>query len=408
MKCVRHRNADLAAVSAYLQTIKDETLLTADEEGNLAGAIARGERDARARMIHANLRLVVKIAQSYIGRGMGLEDLIGEGNVGLIRAAEEFQPGYGTRFCIYAVFWIKQSINSALSNSMPMIRLPSYMLGLMNKWRKAEQAMECESRRKPTFHEVASSLGLSEIQKIHLKKAQQARQVQHESASAREKGGWSAGDECDPYGPPDLAVESLDVKYLLLSRLESLDGRERIILTLRFGLENETPMSLQDISSRLGVTREWVRHVELKAFRKLRGELQPIPGNATRRSTRPKLRAAEVARRDAKSPKVTDSKKPAACSVSRKASPALSHPLAAIGEPCVLNGQWPPLQIPKPPEPRDNGFFRGIGKGELPASPAGRHADVVPMGLAEAISGVSKSQRASRPGLSPGWINRVG
>ena len=175
MKYLRHSNVEQRAVSAYLQTIKSEALLTSDEEGKLAGAIARGDSHARTRMIQANLRLVVKIAQGYLGRGMGLEDLIGEGNVGLIRAAEEFQPGFGTRFCTYAGIWIKQAINDALSNSVPMIRLPAHMLGLMTRWRKAERALEGESHRKPGFHEVASALGLSEIQKVLVRKAQQAR-----------------------------------------------------------------------------------------------------------------------------------------------------------------------------------------------------------------------------------------
>ncbi len=343
MKFLRQSSVEQRAVAAYLQTIKNETLLTADEEGELASAIARGDSDARARMINANLRLVVKIAQEYMGRGMGLEDLIGEGNVGLIRAAEEFQPGFGARFCTYAVFWIKQSINNALSNSVPMIRLPSHMLGLMARWRKAEQVLEGESERKPSFQEVASALGLTEIQKMLVRKAQQSRQVQLESTVARDEGGWSVGEKCDPYGPADRAVESLDDQYLVRSRMESLDGRERIILTLRYGLENETPLSLQDISDRLGVTREWVRIIELNAFRKLRGELQKVPGNGTRRSSRSKPSTPQAEEHEAQTPKVRRKKKAAARSVPRNAAKPLSRPITPIGPPPAWNGSWPPL-----------------------------------------------------------------
>ncbi len=114
-------------------------MLTAAEECPLAEAIARGDKDARSRMIQANLRLVVKIARDYVGRGMILEDLIGEGNLGLIRAAEEFQPRFGTRFSTYAAYWIKQSIRHALINTTSTIRLPAHMVGLLTKWRRSER-----------------------------------------------------------------------------------------------------------------------------------------------------------------------------------------------------------------------------------------------------------------------------
>ena len=166
-------------------------------------------------MIQANLLLVVKIAQEYIGRGMSLEDLIGEGNVGLIRATEDYEPSYGTRFCTYAGFWIKQSIHQALSNSTSMIRLPSHVLAMMNRWRRAERALERECLRKPTFNEVSACLGLSEIQKTLLRKAQQSRQVQHEKRprpTARVDG--PRRTECRPLWPgrgrrPNPAMISL-------------------------------------------------------------------------------------------------------------------------------------------------------------------------------------------------------
>src|SRR6185312_16527114 len=113
----------------------------------LAEAIARGDRDARTRMIRANLRLVVKIARDYVGRGLVLDDLIGEGNLGLIRAAEEYNPSFGTRFSTYASYWIKQAIRHALTNTTATIRLPAHMVGLLSKWRKAERALTREFDR---------------------------------------------------------------------------------------------------------------------------------------------------------------------------------------------------------------------------------------------------------------------
>ncbi len=117
-------------------------------------------------MIQANLRLVVKIAQDYVGRGIALDDLIGEGNLGLIRAAEEFDPRFGVRFSTYASYWIKQAIRHALINTTAAIRLPAHMVGLLTKWRRAEQALCRQAGRAPSFDEIASFLGLSEAQKV--------------------------------------------------------------------------------------------------------------------------------------------------------------------------------------------------------------------------------------------------
>ncbi len=142
MSCTRAKYAGHAnSLQIYLREIKDEALLTAAEECAMAQAIGRGDDDARSRMIQANLRLVVKISRDYLGRGLVLEDLIGEGNVGLIRAAEEFEPRFGTRFSTYASYWIKQSMRHALNNTTSTIRLPAHMVGILTKWRRAERAL---------------------------------------------------------------------------------------------------------------------------------------------------------------------------------------------------------------------------------------------------------------------------
>ncbi len=256
-------------LQVYLRDIKDDSLLSAAEERELAGAIAQGDKDARTRMIQANLRLVVKIARDYLGRGMVLEDLVGEGNLGLIRATEEFDPDFGTRFSTYASHWIKQSIRHALINTTSTIRLPAHMVGLLTKWRRAERSLARESGRAASFDEIATFLGLSEAQKVLVEKACQARQLKLESGMGGELGRWSPDDSRDPSLGPDAALEADDERKILARRMSMLDPRERMVLALRYGLGGETPLTLKEIGRRLGVTREWVRKIEIRAVRKL-------------------------------------------------------------------------------------------------------------------------------------------
>jgi RNA polymerase primary sigma factor len=257
------------SLQQYLREIKDDALLTAAEECTLAEAIARGDREARSRMIRANLRLVVKIARDYVGRGIVLDDLIGEGNLGLIRAAEEFDPRFGTRFSTYASYWIKQAIRHALINTTATIRLPAHMVGLLTKWRRAERMLCREAGRAATFEEVASFLHLSQTQRSLVAKARQARQLKLESGITAEAGRWSPDDSIDRRESPGAMLEADDERDILLSRMDRLDARERAILALRYGLEGELPLTLKEIGRRLGVTREWVRKIELRAVRKL-------------------------------------------------------------------------------------------------------------------------------------------
>jgi RNA polymerase primary sigma factor len=285
MSCISAKECGVGTIlQVYLREIKDDPLLTAAEECTLAEAIARGDDAARTRMIQANLRLVVKIAQDYVGRGIVLDDLIGEGNLGLIRAAEEFDPRFGTRFSTYASYWIKQAIRHALINTTSTIRLPAHMVGLLTKWRRAERTLSREAGRAPTFDEVATFLKLSETQRTLVARAQQARQLKLESGIAGDHHPWSPDDSVDRRDPPDSLLEADDERDLLLRRLDRLDSRERTILALRYGLDGELPLTLKEIGRRLGVTREWVRKIELRALRKLddRGA-GPPPGGSQRR-----------------------------------------------------------------------------------------------------------------------------
>jgi RNA polymerase primary sigma factor len=273
MLCLQAKDcgAPDSLLNTYLREIRDDALLTAAEERSLAVAIANGDKEARVRMIKANLRLVVKIAREYLGRGMVLDDLIGEGNLGLIRAAEEFDPGFGTRFSTYASYWIKQAIRHALINTTATIRLPAHMVGLLTKWRRAERALTREFGCPPTADQVAVSLGLTDAQKGLVDKARRARQLRLESGGGEDGGAWSPDEspDDDDSVAPDALLEADDERQNLLRRLDRLDARERAILSLRFGLEGEDPLTLKEVGRRLGVTREWVRKIEIRAVRKL-------------------------------------------------------------------------------------------------------------------------------------------
>ena len=158
-------------LETYLREINETALLSADEEKQLAYRIEEGDREARDRMVRANLRLVVNIARNYTGKGLALQDLIEEGNLGLLRAVEGFDPGMNTRFSTYASYWIKQSIKRALVNTAKTIRIPAYMVELLAKWRRASSKLQDELRRPPTHEEVAKSLNLPKKKLAIIKKA---------------------------------------------------------------------------------------------------------------------------------------------------------------------------------------------------------------------------------------------
>jgi RNA polymerase primary sigma factor len=257
------------SLQVYLREIKDESLLSGAEECALADAIARGDRDARTRMIQANLRLVVTIAREFIGRGLALDDLIGEGNLGLIRAAAEFQPRFGTRFSTYASYWIKQSIRHALINTTCTIRLPAHMVGLLTKWRRAERALARERGDTPSFEEVVAVLGLSETQKTLLAKARQALRCSPEGNVTLDSGRHAHGQSSDCGDACAASLETADEWNILRLRMRRLEERECTVLKWRHGLDGESPLTLKEVSRRLGITREWARKIELRAVRKL-------------------------------------------------------------------------------------------------------------------------------------------
>ncbi len=256
-------------LETYLREINETALLSAKEEKDLARAIAQGDVRARDRMVRANLRLVVNISRGYTGKGLGLQDLIEEGNLGLLRAVEGFDPDVGTRFSTYASYWIKQSIKRSLINSAKTIRIPAYMVELLSKWRRASIRLSDELRRNPTPEEVARLLGLPKRKLPIIKKAIQI--YNSTPQTDQSDSGWSLSEmvtDDRTRNPADALLEN-DVLRHVKSMLGDLDDREASVLKMRFGLENTEPHTLKEIGEKLGLTRERVRQIETEALKRL-------------------------------------------------------------------------------------------------------------------------------------------
>jgi RNA polymerase primary sigma factor len=270
-KTTRRRvtTAPQTPLETYLREINETALLSADEEKQLSRGISAGDHGARDRMVRANLRLVVNIARSYTGKGLPLQDLIEEGNLGLLRAVEGFDPDMNTRFSTYASYWIKQSIKRALINSAKTIRIPAYMVELLYKWRRATAKLQDELGRMPTPEEVARDL---ELPPKKLKIVKKAIQLYNSTPTTDlSDSHWSLGemvpDERNK-GPEDELVDNDNLKHVF-RLLESMDPREATILKMRFGLDDGQPRTLKEIGEALGLTRERVRQIESEALTRL-------------------------------------------------------------------------------------------------------------------------------------------
>src|SRR5213082_317214 len=231
-------------LETYLREINETPLLTAQEEKELAYRIEDGDGEARDRMVRANLRLVVNIARSYTGKGLSLQDLIEEGNLGLLRAVEGFDPGMNTRFSTYASYWIKQSIKRALVNTAKTIRIPAYMVELLAKWRRATARLTEELGRTPTPEEVGRVLGLQKKKLPIIKKA--IRIYNSTPQTDQSETGWSLGEivmDERLKTPEDELVEH-DVLKSVMEMLHVMDEREATVLRMRFGLDDQQPHTL--------------------------------------------------------------------------------------------------------------------------------------------------------------------
>ncbi|MCH2117444.1 MAG: RNA polymerase sigma factor RpoD/SigA [Pirellulales bacterium] len=256
-------------LETYLREINETSLLTAQQERELAVRIGEGDTQARDRMVRANLRLVVNIARGYSGKGLGLQDLIEEGNLGLLRAVEGFDPAMGTRFSTYASYWIKQSIKRALINTGKTIRIPAYMVELLSKWRRATARLTEELDRSPTPEEIARVLGLPKKKLPIIKKAIKIYNATPQTDQT--EAGWTLGDmvmDERQLSPDESLVESDSLRHVM-ALLETMDEREATILRMRFGLEGHEPQTLKEIGQQLGLTRERVRQIETESLRKM-------------------------------------------------------------------------------------------------------------------------------------------
>ena len=262
-----------SSLDIYMQQISDIPLLTVQDEIDLAARIAKGDTEAREIMITSNLRLVVKIAQEYSNLGLSVLDLINEGNMGLMKAVERFDPSKGGKLSTYASWWIKQAIKRALANQSKTIRLPVHMVDRVTLIRRTAAKLSESLGREPTNEEIAETLNLPATRVSHL------RNVSTKPASLdspiNEEDGSTLGEvvpdekSVDPY--ESLKSKSLigDVN-LVLSMLEP---READIIRLRFGLDGRDPLTLEQVGEQIGITRERVRQLQDQALRDLRKKM---------------------------------------------------------------------------------------------------------------------------------------
>ncbi len=260
------------SIQMYLREIGKVPLLTAEEEIDLAKRVAKGDEAARKRLTEANLRLVVSIAKKYMGRNLGLLDLIQEGNLGLFRAVEKFDWTKGYKFSTYATWWIRQAITRALADQSRTIRIPVHMVETLNKYAQAERQLVQNLGREPLPEEIAAEMGI-EVEKVyHLKKISQETVSIDASVGDDDSDDSTLGDfivDEDTTKPSDSAGQQL-LKEYVQEILRDLEPREQKILKMRFGLEDGVQHTLEEVGEEFGVTRERIRQIEAKALEKIK------------------------------------------------------------------------------------------------------------------------------------------
>jgi RNA polymerase primary sigma factor len=260
----------------YLREVNETPLLTPDEEKTLGWRIINdGCLQSKERMIKANLRLVIAISKNYVNRGLTLPDLIEEGNIGLIRAVEGFDPAQGARFSTYASWWIKQAIKRTLINAVQPIHIPAYMVELIARWKDTSRKFEEKHGRSPSLQELSKEMKLPVKKLVIIRRAVKAYQAPSQAPLGEDGVAMDFGDLFeDTRGkqPDREASESEDFK-IILKLLDSIDERDARVLRLRFGLEGHEPLTLKQIGEIVGLTRERVRQIEVEALRRLNQQL---------------------------------------------------------------------------------------------------------------------------------------
>ena len=258
------------SIKIYMREMGQFSMLSADEEIKLANRIAEGDQSAKNELVEANLRLVVSLARHYQGCGLSYQDLIQEGNIGLIKAAEKFDVSKGFRFSTYASWWIKQALSRAIADQSRTIRIPVHMTENINKFKKTERDLLSQLNREPKIKEIADAMGISEKQAKEI----QSYIVEPTSLDIQ------VGDDDDTtigsfiedthFVNPESAYIKESNGDIVNAVLDTLSDREANILRLRFGIGGKKAMTLEEVGKEYGLTRERIRQIEAKALRKLR------------------------------------------------------------------------------------------------------------------------------------------
>jgi RNA polymerase primary sigma factor len=264
------------AIKLYLREIGQVKLLTPQQEVDLAARIKKGDRKARDEMIKANLRLVVKIARDYEGIGLPLLDLISEGNIGLMKAVERFDPSKGGKLSTYGSWWIKQSIKRALANQSKTIRLPVHLVDKISKMRRTAMKLQEILGREPTDDELGDEMGLTAARVAQLRAAAIRPASLDAPIGDEESNNFAEVVEDENADSPYEQLEDKTVITMLRDMVHKLDPREATILSARFGLDGGNEKTLEEVGEKFGVTRERVRQIQNIALRKLRRMIEKM------------------------------------------------------------------------------------------------------------------------------------
>jgi len=269
------------AIKLYLREIGQVKLLTPQEEIDLAARIKKGDKKAREQMIKANLRLVVKIARDYEGIGLPLLDLISEGNIGLMKAVERFDPAKGGKLSTYGSWWIKQSIKRALANQSKTIRLPVHLVDKISKMRRTAMRLQEELGREPTDEELGEELGITASRVAQMRMAAIRPASLDAPIGDEDSNNFAEVVQDETADTPYEQLEEKTVTRMLQEMVKTLDPREATILRARFGLDGGPQKTLEEVGQKFGVTRERVRQIQNIALKKLRKMIERMETTKT-------------------------------------------------------------------------------------------------------------------------------